>query len=174
MPTRATDGSKGHDVYLRAIVCRRGTMDAAFPFMRKSVFDFQHMPEDPLVAQRVLRINDDLAYRIGPGESVLCGMGFITEMEPATQYVLHPRSGLQSVRDIVLVNAHTIVDSDYRGEAGALLKNCSSRVFALTHGMRIAQVVFDSGLIPRIDIVGSYDALSSTTRGAKGFGSTGL
>lgn len=173
LPTRATDGSRGHDAYLRAIVCKSGTMEDEAPYMRKTLFDFHRMPDDPRIAQRIVPTQGGFAYRIGPGETALCGLGFVSEMKPPLQYVLHPRSGLQSVHEISLVNAHTIVDSDYRGEAGALLKNCSGRVFALTHAMRIAQIVFDDGRIPHIELVDTYETLSQTARAARGFGSTG-
>jgi dUTP pyrophosphatase len=63
------------------------------------------------------------------------------------------------------------IDSDYRGEILVLLINFSKNNFIIQRGMRIAQIVFQK--IEKINLELSDD-LDKTTRGKKGFGSTGI
>ena len=74
----------------------------------------------------------------------------------------------------MVMNNDTIIDSDYRGEAGVLLQNRSDEPFLLTKDTRIAQIKFEYAVIPKFEKVSLYTDLSRTERGAKGFGSTGL
>jgi dUTP pyrophosphatase len=70
--------------------------------------------------------------------------------------------------------AQSVVERDYRGEAGVVIENRSYDNFDLRHGMRIAQIIFQTALIPDIESVESPDLLLETRRGSGGFGSTGL
>lgn len=60
---------------------------------------------------------------------------------------------------------------DYRGEAGVILINHGGEAFTTRHGDRIAQPVVAAVL--QAGIVEATE-LSDTTRGADGFGSTGM
>ncbi len=157
MPERKTAGAACFDVFARAIVSPR-EMDPQKSFLRKTLFDFPGLA----------------SYRLEPNESVLLGIGFITEMEFPMYYEIKQRSGLSSVWDVIVINDNTIVDSDYRGEAGVRLKNIGNCPFLLKRGMRIAQIKFEFAVIPELEEVFSYDDLTQTERGAKGFGSTGM
>jgi dUTP pyrophosphatase len=116
----------------------------------------------------------ELFYRLAPREVVLAGIGFISEMEWPMFYWVAPRSGLASKYRITVTNAPGTVDPDYRGEAGVVIENRSYDNFDLRHGMRIAQIIFQTALIPDIESVESPDLLLETRRGSGGFGSTGL
>ena len=59
---------------------------------------------------------NQLAYQMDPGESVLVGIGFITEMEWPMFYWVAPRSGLAAKWGITVTNAPGTVDPDYRIE----------------------------------------------------------
>ena len=139
------------------------------------MFDFKTVPKDELVARHIKEVdNGKLVYRMDPGESVLVGIGFVTEMTFPMFYWVSPRSGLASRYGITVTNAPGTIDPDYRGEAGVLIYNRSSSHFDLEHNMRIAQIIFQSALIPNIVEVSAIGDLDRTQRGAEGFGSTGL
>lgn len=88
-------------------------------------------------------------------------------------YWVAPRSGLAARWGITVTNAPGTVDPDYRGEAGVLVYNGNNHPFLLRKDMRIAQVIFQTALIPAFEVA-DYNQLSQTTRGTKGFGSTGV
>lgn len=80
------------------------------------------------------------------------------------------RSGLSSKYGITMVNGVGTIDSDYRGEIGALVINLGSEAFTIEPGMRIAQLVIARYERAEWDVATSLDV---TERGAGGFGSTG-
>src|SRR3989344_9526535 len=132
IPVRQTDGAIGFDVYLRAIVSAT-EMDQRNKNFRKTLFDFNMIVEQE-AAQHVHAIEDgELVYRMDPGESVLVGIGFVTEMKFPMFYWVAPRSGLASKYGITVTNAPGTVDPDYRGEAGVLVYNRNEKHFDLRH-----------------------------------------
>lgn len=174
MPTRQTDGAIGYDVSLRALVCPF-EKDPNIPALRKMLFDFKKMPVDPTMAEHVVETKEGLVYRLRPGESVLGGVGFATNMPYPLMYWAAPRSGLASKYHITLGNAPGTVDPDYRGEAGIVIRNShSAEPFDLHFQMRIAQVMFGWAIIPELTPVSELSELGTTARGSGGFGSTGL
>ncbi len=173
IPERQTDGAIGYDVYLRAIVSA-AEIDSSNPNLRRTLFDFKNLPEDALIARHVKEINNKLVYQMDSGESVLVGIGFVTEMPYPLFYWVAPRSGLASKWGITVTNAPGTVDPDYRGEAGVLVYNRNSTSFNLAHNMRIAQIIFQWAVIPDVIQAMAYEDLEGTYRGAGGFGSTGI
>ncbi len=85
--------------------------------------------------------------------------------------MIYPRSGLASKSGITLANCVGVVDSDYRGEIAVPLINLGNKDFTVQSGMRIAQIVVTPIFLPDIE---ETDALSETSRGSGGFGSTGI
>ncbi|RWU04791.1 dUTP diphosphatase, partial [Anoxybacillus flavithermus] len=77
------------------------------------------------------------------------------------------RSG-NTLRHGLVVQAG-VIDSDYRGDVGAIVFNYSDTAHRIIPGMRIAQIIFERHLTP--DILEVED-LDETERGEKGFGST--
>jgi dUTP pyrophosphatase len=62
------------------------------------------------------------------------------------------------------------IDSSYRGEIHAMLHNRGQKTWRINTGDRIVQLV----IVPCLQIVPEFvSELSSTERGANGFGSTG-
>lgn len=172
MPKRQTDGAVGYDVSLR-IIASATEMDPKNPRLRKTLFDFRDWPTDPGLTPHIVQKNDKLCYRLGPHESVLGGIGFLTQMEFPMFYWVAPRSGLASRWGITVTNAPGTVDPDYRGEAGVLIYNRTDKPFLLEHNMRIAQIIFQRAIIPDLVEV-SPENLDNSIRGAGGFGSTGI
>lgn len=172
-PERQTEGAIGFDVRLRAIVSPSELTDGQ-PKLRRTLFNFVDRPDDPDVARHVAPMGGSLVYRMDPGESVLVGIGFVTEMAFPFFYWVAPRSGLASKWGITVTNAPGTVDPDYRGEAGVLVYNRNDYTFDLKHGMRIAQIIFQRASIPKLFQVADFEELDTTRRDAGGFGSTGL
>ncbi len=177
MPKRETDGAIGHDAAARAVVSGvKDDKDPERPYLRRTLFDFVNMPDDPKVRSHVHpgKKEGQLVYRLAPRERVLVGIGFVTAMKMPQFYWVCPRSGLASTHGITFGNAPGTIDSDYRGEAGVVLINNGEEPFDLEYGMRIAQVIFQPDPVPRIVEVKTHEELSPTKRGTGGFGSTGV
>ncbi len=64
-----------------------------------------------------------------------------------------------------------VIDSSYRGEVQVVLINVSDAAVTINAGEKIAQLLIQPVVAPTITVV---DALSETTRGDGGFGSTGI
>jgi dUTP pyrophosphatase len=84
---------------------------------------------------------------------------------------VRPRSGLALRNGMGLLNAPGTIDADYRGEVSIILFNFSDKPFIIQRGDRIAQLVFAK--VEKARFV-QVDALTDTTRGAGGFGHTGV
>lgn len=104
-----------------------------------------------------------------PGERALIPTGLFLEMSPDCEAQVRPRSGLALKHGLTLLNSPGTIDADYRGEVGVILVNLGQEPFAVQRGMRIAQLVFARYLQAVWQPVIS---LSSTERGAGGFGHT--
>src|ERR1700694_6074793 len=76
--------------------------------------------------------------------------------------------GLAAEHGITILNAPGTIDADYRGEVKVLLVNLGQEPFAITRGLRIAQLV----VAPLVEVhFVETDALAATARGSGGFGS---
>ena len=85
---------------------------------------------------------------------------------------VRPRSGLALRFGLTVVNAPGTIDADYRGELMVAMVHLGAEPIVVEPGMRIAQIVFAPVLDARLVEGPVEDAASS--RGAGGFGSTGL
>jgi len=83
---------------------------------------------------------------------------------------IRPRSGLAYKYGITVLNSPGTIDSDYRGEIKVLLINHSNEAFNIKKGDRIAQGVLAKVIEANIIEV---KELNVTSRGDRGFGSTG-
>ncbi|MBS2020361.1 MAG: dUTP diphosphatase [Deltaproteobacteria bacterium] len=84
---------------------------------------------------------------------------------------VRPRSGLAAKHGVTVINTPGTIDADYRGEIGVVLVNLSSEPFVVEPLMRIAQIVFARHETATLEVVA---ALDDTSRGAGGYGSTGV
>jgi len=113
-------------------------------------------------------IDDTLVIK--PSERKIVPTGISIALPEGYEAQIRPRSGLAIKNGISVLNTPGTIDSDYRGEIGVILINFGSNIFKIEHGMRIAQMVVS----PVVSIIWKEtDELSKTTRGNKGFGSTG-
>lgn len=96
--------------------------------------------------------------------------GLFLEIPAGYEVQVRPRSGLAAKKGVTVLNAPGTIDADYRGEVCVILVNLSSQPFTVESGERIAQLV-----LARHEVIEweEVDELSSSDRGAGGFGSTG-
>ena len=93
------------------------------------------------------------------------------ELPEGFEAQIRPRSGLAFKHGIGIVNSPGTIDADYRGEIKVLLINYSDQHFEISTGDRIAQMV-----IAKHEKISwePVDALNETSRGAGGYGHTGV
>jgi dUTP pyrophosphatase len=108
---------------------------------------------------------------IAPGRWAAVPTGIALALPPGCEGQVRPRSGLAARNGVSVLNAPGTIDADYRGEVQVLLINFGAEPFAVTRGMRIAQLVVAP--VGRAQLV-EADDLPDTARGAGGFGSTGI
>jgi dUTP pyrophosphatase len=110
---------------------------------------------------------------LSPGARGTVPTGLFLSLPQGYEAQIRPRSGLAQRHGVTVLNAPGTVDSDYRGEVKVILVNHGERPFEVTHGMRIAQMVFAK--VERVEIseAESPDRLEGTVRSDGGFGSTG-
>jgi len=106
--------------------------------------------------------------QINPGERKLIKTGIAMAIPPGYYGRVAPRSGLAYKNGIDVMAG--VIDSDYRGELGAILINFGDTAFNVHNGDRIAQLIFE-----RYSPAYAYKVavLPGTERGDRGFGSTG-
>lgn len=109
---------------------------------------------------------------LAPMERALIPTGIAVEL-PCSECVglVFARSGLALRQGLAMANGVGVIDSDYRGEVGVPVINLSDARLHIANGERIAQLVVMPVVLP--DMI-ELDALGETSRGAGGFGSTGV
>lgn len=117
-----------------------------------------------------LRANIEESITLEPMERTIVKTGLFIELPIGFEAQVRPRSGLAAKKGVTVLNAPGTVDADYRGEIGVILVNVSKEPFTIENGERIAQLVIARH--ERAEWI-QVDALSDTSRGAGGFGSTG-
>lgn len=103
------------------------------------------------------------------GEWVTIKTGFRFAIPEGVEGQIRARSGLARDNGLFVLNSPGTIDSDYRGEVGVILANMGLPI-VITHGMRIAQLVFVPVIRANLEFA---DSLPVTLRGEGGFGSTG-
>ena len=105
-----------------------------------------------------------------PMERTLVPTGLFIELEAGYEVQIRPRSGLAIKQGITCLNTPGTIDADYRGEIGVLLINLSNEDVIIESGERVAQMVVAPFVQAQLT---ETNALSETSRGEGGFGSTG-
>ncbi|QPC86445.1 dUTP diphosphatase [Mesorhizobium sp. NBSH29] len=115
-------------------------------------------------------VAEDRQMILLPGKRALVPTGLVLEIPHGFEGQIRPRSGLAFKHGITCLNTPGTIDSDYRGEVKVLLVNLGDEDFAITRGMRIAQIVFAA--VARASLE-ERSLAAPTVRGEGGFGSTG-
>jgi dUTP pyrophosphatase len=118
-----------------------------------------------------VRANLTESISIEPLGRALIKTGLFLEMEIGLECQVRPRSGLALKKGITVLNTPGTVDADYRGEVGVILVNLSNESVTIEDGERVAQFVFCKVEQVQLNEVAE---LNESTRGAGGFGSTGV
>ncbi len=106
-----------------------------------------------------------------PGERQLIATGLAIALPQGFEAQVRPRSGLAAKNGVTVLNSPGTIDADYRGEIKIILVNLGQENFVIERGMRIAQMV----IAPCLQVQWQEtEQLDETTRGAGGFGSTGV
>ena len=102
-------------------------------------------------------------------EQVIVPTGLFLEIPSTYVGIIKERSSLAMQR--IYVHAG-VIDSSYRGEIKVVVENCGDINYHFEPGDRVAQILFFP--FGRFDIAQvQLEELTQTTRGDKGFGSTG-
>src|SRR5262249_18899645 len=107
---------------------------------------------------------------MAPGGRAAIPTGLAFALPAGIEGQIRPRSGLVLHHGVTVLNSPGTLDADYRGEVHVILANFGSEPFTVERGARIAQLVFAPIVQASIHEVSSLD---ETTRGIRGFGSTG-
>lgn len=112
----------------------------------------------------------DQSIFIQPKEVVLVPTGIGIDLPMGYEAQIRPRSGLSSKNKLLIINSPGTIDSDYRGEIFIPIMNLGNTDFEVSSGLRIAQMI-----IAKYEIVEwvEVDHLGESSRGEKGFGSSG-
>ncbi|MFD1314081.1 dUTP diphosphatase [Namhaeicola litoreus] len=118
-----------------------------------------------------LRANIEKPVELNPLERTVIKTGLFIALPEGYEAQVRPRSGLAAKHGITVLNTPGTIDADYRGEIGVILVNLSNDKFTIQDGDRIAQLV-----IAKHEQVSwrEVEILEDTSRGAGGFGSTGV
>lgn len=138
--------------------------------INRSNHDLPHY-ETSASAGMDLRAHLEEPITLHPMERAIIKTGLFMELPVGVEAQVRPRSGLAAKKGITVLNAPGTIDADYRGEVGVILVNLSNEPFTIENGERIAQLVIAKHERAAWEVV---DALSDTSRGEGGFGSTGV
>ena len=106
-------------------------------------------------------------HTLGPGEGRIFKTGLAMAIEPGHVGLIWDRSSMGK-RGIKTLGG--VIDSGYRGEVGVILWNLTKEPQEIKAGERIAQLLIQAVSTPQTQEV---DSLSTTSRNAGGFGSSG-
>lgn len=126
--------------------------------------------QTPQSAGMDLRADIPDGWVLKPLERIAVPTGLALEIPEGYEGQVRPRSGLALKQGVTCLNSPGTLDADFRGEVMVILINLSSSEVSLKRGDRIAQLILSP--VVQVKCV-EADELSSTIRGAGGFGSTG-
>ncbi len=153
---------KAKDVYKHGDLLNYQTVGSSgFDLRALSITDSQNNKYDLEKEDFILKPNERI--------QVPTGLSFAIKQNYEIQ--VRSRSGLAWKSGIFVLNSPGTVDSDYRGEICSILLNTSSDNFVIKLGDRIAQAVLCPVIFANFEFV---EELDDTSRGAGGFGSTGV
>lgn len=118
-----------------------------------------------------LRAAVDEPVTLEPGKRALIPTGIAIAIPPGYEGQVRARSGLAIRHGIALVNSPGTIDADYRGEIQVVIINHGDEPFTICRGDRIAQLVIAPLAPCELEVVAE---LTETTRGERGFGSSGV
>lgn len=155
VPSYATPGSAGFDLVLNNF---------------KGYYDNRVNEKAPNEINVVTIDAGVNAVTLNPNSRILVGCGFSVAIPQGYEMQVRSRSGLALKQGLIVLNAPGTIDSDYRGEIGAIICNNSLYAVTICIGDRIAQGVIAKHEVAEFEV---SEELPESERGAGGFGSTG-
>lgn len=110
-----------------------------------------------------------VAAEVGPGQMAKVKTGTKLAMRTGMVGLLFIRSGLAAKNQATLQNCVGVIDSDFRGEIIAMIRNEGDDPIKIAAGDRVAQIVFT----PFFSVHFEKGIMPETDRGEGGLGSTG-
>src|SRR5690606_3828571 len=110
---------------------------------------------------------------IAPGDFARVPTGIAIALPRGFEGQVRPRSGLAAKHAVTVLNAPGTLDADSRGEIPVRWINHGREPFTVASGDRIAQLVVAPVTQVSVELI-EPEELDETTRGAGGFGSTGV
>lgn len=110
------------------------------------------------------------AVTLNPGERAMIPTGLSFEIPLGYEIQSRPRSGWAAKSGLTVLNTPGTIDADYRGEVKIIVINLGNEPVVINDQERCAQLVLAPVIQAQFEVV---DELSTTERGAGGFGSTG-
>lgn len=144
--------------------------------MKVNIINHSHHPlpkyETALSAGMDLRaFLPDAPITLQPLQRCMVKTGLFIELPAGFEAQIRPRSGLALKKGVTVLNSPGTIDADYRGELCVVLINLSDQPFVINDGERIAQMVIARH--EQAELI-EVNELTSTDRGAGGFGHTGV
>ena len=112
------------------------------------------------------------ATTIPPNTTAVIPTGLALQFPAHTYGQLMSRSGLASKHSLMVCGG--VIDPDYTGEIKVILHNSGTQEYHINIGDRIAQLILLHHSTPSINHDDTQHANPTTSRGANGFGSTGI
>ncbi len=109
------------------------------------------------------------SFTLKPNQRVLVKTGIKIAIPKNCFGSIRDRSGIALKDGITVLGG--VIDSEYRGEIGVILFNTSSKDFVINKYDRIAQMIIQSFV--SVKIKQRHKSFGETSRGEKGFGSSG-
>lgn len=129
----------------------------------------QYMTEGAVGADCYARLIEKVIVKPKTVETI--PLGFAVEIPKGYEMQIRGRSGNARKNWVQVFNSPGTIDSDYRGEVGAILYNASDKDFEVNPGDRIAQAIVAPVIKAEWYLT---KELSETERGEGGFGHTGV
>lgn len=139
-------------------------------YVSKTDYELNYQTEYSAGLDLPAYVEEGMSIILKTQEMTLVHTGVYVEIPIGYFGMLCLRSSMAAKRGLMLGNGVGIIDSDYRGEIMLCIYNTNSEDIVIEKGERIGQLL----LVPYAQCdTFRVNELSSTIRGAGGFGSTG-
>lgn len=128
-----------------------------------------YLPEYKTDGAACFDLASNETHTFNNNELYVLGTGLSAEIPSGYCILVFARSSL-GIKKLIIPNSVGVIDSDYRGEIKVPLISLNEDSITIEKGQRIAQAMLVK--LTRANLI-LADSLTSTSRGAGGFGSTG-
>lgn len=128
-----------------------------------------YLPEYKTDGAACFDLASNETHTFNNNELYVLGTGLSAEIPSGYCILVFARSSL-GIKKLIIPNSVGVIDSDYRGEIKVPLISLTEDSITIEKGQRIAQAMLVK--LTRANLI-LADSLTSTSRGAGGFGSTG-